>query len=162
MLSVSKVGARTPLSPLTQTTLEKHLPGLPKRRFLQQASQATTCDVGCITGKQSTIRHFGAVFGWECVKWVEKSVRRRPQISDNVIYKCLLKRRFARLKPNYRRDFLKCQCYDYTFWSEKKKLKSDDILQNVIKYTYLLKDIIIEQFINLNICFLNYYHDIYF
>lgn len=51
MLSAAHVGARTPLSPLTQTTLEKHLPGLPKRRFLQQQqSQVQRCDVGCITG----------------------------------------------------------------------------------------------------------------
>lgn len=49
MLSASQLGAGTPLSPLTQTTLEKHLPGLPKRRFLQQ-NQAQKCDVACITG----------------------------------------------------------------------------------------------------------------
>lgn len=54
MLSASQLGAGTPLSPLTQTTLEKHLPGLPKRRFLQQ-NQAQKCDVGCITG---TFRFF--------------------------------------------------------------------------------------------------------
>lgn len=49
MFSASQCGVRTPLSPLTQTTLEKHLPGLPKRRFLQQ-NQVQKCDVGCITG----------------------------------------------------------------------------------------------------------------
>lgn len=50
MLSAAQAGARTPLSPLTQTTLEKHLPGLPKRRFLQQQT-TQKCDVGCVTGK---------------------------------------------------------------------------------------------------------------
>lgn len=69
MLSAAQVGARTPLSPLTQTTLEKHLPGLPKRRFLQQQQQqqqpsaVQKCDVGCITGK-----HTGCV--WMCVDWI--------------------------------------------------------------------------------------------
>lgn len=50
MLSASPCGARTPLSPLTQSTLEKHLPGLNPKRFLQQNKPSTT-DVGCITGK---------------------------------------------------------------------------------------------------------------
>lgn len=50
MLSASTCGARTPLSPLTQSTLEKHLPGLTPKRFLQQNKPSTT-DVGCITGK---------------------------------------------------------------------------------------------------------------
>lgn len=50
MLSASSqcVG-RSPLSPLTQTTLEKHLPGLPTKRFLQQ-NKVLKVDVGCITG----------------------------------------------------------------------------------------------------------------
>lgn len=49
MLSASSRGARTPLSPLTQSTLEKHLPGLTPKRFLQQ-NKPSTADVGCITG----------------------------------------------------------------------------------------------------------------
>ncbi|XP_031619311.1 trafficking kinesin-binding protein milt isoform X3 [Contarinia nasturtii] len=48
MLSASPCGARTPLSPLTQSTLEKHLPGLTPKRFLKQ-NKPTTADVGCIT-----------------------------------------------------------------------------------------------------------------
>lgn len=50
MLSASQCGARSPLSPLTQSTLEKHLPGLTSRRFLQR-NKPSTADVGCITGK---------------------------------------------------------------------------------------------------------------
>ena len=57
MLSASPCGARTPLSPLTQSTfqtLEKHLPGLTPKRFLQQ-NKPTTSDVGCITGSYQLI-----------------------------------------------------------------------------------------------------------
>lgn len=50
MLSASQCGARSPLSPLTQTTLEKHLPGLPTKRLLQQ-KRIMKVDVGCVTGK---------------------------------------------------------------------------------------------------------------
>lgn len=50
MLSPTRCGTQSPLSPLTQTTLEKHLPGLPSRRFLQQ-NKVQKCDVGCVTGK---------------------------------------------------------------------------------------------------------------
>lgn len=55
MLSASSqcVG-RSPLSPLTQTTLEKHLPGLPTKRFLQQ-SKVLKVDVGCITGTSRVV-----------------------------------------------------------------------------------------------------------
>lgn len=49
MLSASQCGARSPLSPLTQSTLEKHLPGLTPKRFLQR-NKPSTSDVGCITG----------------------------------------------------------------------------------------------------------------
>lgn len=50
MLSAaSSSGAHTPLSPLTQSTLEKHLPGLKPKRFLQKKCQSTV-DVACITG----------------------------------------------------------------------------------------------------------------
>lgn len=49
MLSAPYCGGRSPLSPLTQTTLEKHLPGLPTKRFLQQ-NRPIKVDVGCITG----------------------------------------------------------------------------------------------------------------
>lgn len=52
MLSASSCGARTPLSPLTQSTLEKHLPGLKPKRFLQK-NTTSTADVGCITGKSN-------------------------------------------------------------------------------------------------------------
>lgn len=53
MLSASsQCGGRSPLSPLTQTTLEKHLPGLPTKRFLQQ-NKVFKVDVGCITGTNS-------------------------------------------------------------------------------------------------------------
>lgn len=53
MLSASsQCGGRSPLSPLTQTTLEKHLPGLPTKRFLQQ-NKVLKVDVGCITGTNS-------------------------------------------------------------------------------------------------------------
>lgn len=48
MLSPTRCGTQSPLSPLTQTTLEKHLPGLPSRRFLQQ-NKVQKCDVGCVT-----------------------------------------------------------------------------------------------------------------
>ncbi|XP_037050623.1 trafficking kinesin-binding protein milt isoform X2 [Bradysia coprophila] len=48
MLSPTRCGTQKPLSPLTQTTLEKHLPGLPSRRFLQQ-NKVQKCDVGCVT-----------------------------------------------------------------------------------------------------------------
>lgn len=50
MLSPTRCGTQSPLSPLTQTTLEKHLPGLPSRRFLQQ-NKVQKCDVGCVTGE---------------------------------------------------------------------------------------------------------------
>lgn len=50
MLSASSSGARTPLSPLTQSTLEKHLPRLTPKRFLQQ-NKPLTAEVGCITGE---------------------------------------------------------------------------------------------------------------
>lgn len=50
MLSPTRCGPQNPLSPLTQTTLEKHLPGLPSRRFLQQ-NKVQKCDVGCVTGE---------------------------------------------------------------------------------------------------------------
>lgn len=49
MLSASRQGARAPLSPLTQTTLEKHLPGLPTKRLFQQ-NKVMTVDIGCVTG----------------------------------------------------------------------------------------------------------------
>lgn len=55
MLSATSAG-RSPLSPLTQTTLEKHLPGLPTKRFLQQ-NRATKVDVGCITGTHRSRFH---------------------------------------------------------------------------------------------------------
>ncbi|XP_050088084.1 trafficking kinesin-binding protein milt isoform X2 [Anopheles aquasalis] len=51
-LAASQCGARIPLSPNTQATIEKHLPGLPSKRLLmQQASKKATekRDVGCIT-----------------------------------------------------------------------------------------------------------------
>ncbi|KFB46169.1 hypothetical protein ZHAS_00014170 [Anopheles sinensis] len=52
-LAASQCGARIPLSPNTQATIEKHLPGLPSKRLLmQQASSRTVTekrDVGCIT-----------------------------------------------------------------------------------------------------------------
>uniref|UniRef100_A0A182X616 HAP1 N-terminal domain-containing protein n=1 Tax=Anopheles quadriannulatus TaxID=34691 RepID=A0A182X616_ANOQN len=50
-LAASQCGARIPLSPNTQATIEKHLPGLPSKRLLmQQASKITEKrDVGCIT-----------------------------------------------------------------------------------------------------------------
>lgn len=54
MLSASSCGARSPLSPLTQSTLEKHLPGLTPKRFLQQKKRSTA-DVGCITGRKFEI-----------------------------------------------------------------------------------------------------------
>lgn len=54
MLSAPSCGARSPLSPLTQSTLEKHLPGLTPKRFLQQ-NKRSTVDVGCITGKNKFI-----------------------------------------------------------------------------------------------------------
>lgn len=51
MLSASSCGA-SPLSPHTQSTLEKHLPGLKPKRFLQKNSTSTV-DVACITGKKN-------------------------------------------------------------------------------------------------------------
>uniref|UniRef100_A0A182MVM4 HAP1 N-terminal domain-containing protein n=1 Tax=Anopheles culicifacies TaxID=139723 RepID=A0A182MVM4_9DIPT len=55
-LAASQCGARIPLSPNTQATIEKHLPGLPSKRLLmQQASKITEKrDVGCITELCST------------------------------------------------------------------------------------------------------------
>ncbi|XP_049276817.1 trafficking kinesin-binding protein milt isoform X5 [Anopheles funestus] len=55
-LAASQCGARIPLSPNTQATIEKHLPGLPSKRLLmQQASKITEKrDVGCITEVCST------------------------------------------------------------------------------------------------------------
>uniref|UniRef100_A0A182FNC2 HAP1 N-terminal domain-containing protein n=1 Tax=Anopheles albimanus TaxID=7167 RepID=A0A182FNC2_ANOAL len=51
-LAASQCGARIPLSPNTQATIEKHLPGLPSKRLLmQQAAKKASekRDVGCIT-----------------------------------------------------------------------------------------------------------------
>uniref|UniRef100_A0AAG5DHQ9 Trafficking kinesin-binding protein milt n=2 Tax=Anopheles atroparvus TaxID=41427 RepID=A0AAG5DHQ9_ANOAO len=50
-LAASQCGARIPLSPNTQATIEKHLPGLPSKRLLMQQACKTTekRDVGCIT-----------------------------------------------------------------------------------------------------------------
>ncbi|XP_058818421.1 trafficking kinesin-binding protein milt isoform X3 [Topomyia yanbarensis] len=53
-LAASQCGARTPLSPVTQATIEKHLPGLPQRRLLMQQSykqppKVEKRDVGCCT-----------------------------------------------------------------------------------------------------------------
>ena len=53
MLSAATQSCRTPttsLSPSAQATLEKHLPGLPSKRLLQQL-KIKTCDVGCVTGE---------------------------------------------------------------------------------------------------------------
>lgn len=55
MLSTPQCGVRSPLSPLTQTTLEKHLPGLPTKRLLQQ-NKVIKIDVGCVTGKINSIQ----------------------------------------------------------------------------------------------------------
>lgn len=60
MLSTTQGTGRSPLSPLTQTTLEKHLPGLPSKRFLQQ-QKASTVDVGCITGNKCQ-KHYWLFF----------------------------------------------------------------------------------------------------
>lgn len=53
MLAASQCGARTPLSPLAQATLEKHLPSLSSTKRLIQQSQSQTIvqksDVGCLT-----------------------------------------------------------------------------------------------------------------
>jgi len=51
MLTASNCGVsnRASLSPLAQATLEKHLPGLPTKLFLQQ-NKTQKRDVGCSTG----------------------------------------------------------------------------------------------------------------
>lgn len=56
MLSASSSGTRSPLSPHTQSTLEKHLPGLNPKRFIQKKI-ASTADVACITGKKIYLKH---------------------------------------------------------------------------------------------------------
>lgn len=48
MLAATQCGGMTPLSPSAQATLEKHLPGLPKRRLMQQSVQRR--DASCMTG----------------------------------------------------------------------------------------------------------------
>lgn len=55
MQTAISCGGGSPLSPHTQNTLEKHLPRLPNRRFLQQI-KVQKCDVGCITGKDSSLK----------------------------------------------------------------------------------------------------------
>lgn len=55
MLSASPHGVRTPLSQLTQSTLEKHLPGLTPKRLLQ-LNKPLTADIGCITGEQFNLK----------------------------------------------------------------------------------------------------------
>ncbi|XP_062706138.1 uncharacterized protein LOC115255312 [Aedes albopictus] len=63
LAAASQCGARTPLSPVTQATIQKHLPGLPTKRLLMQqayrnaaAAEQIQCtkvvekrDVGCCT-----------------------------------------------------------------------------------------------------------------
>lgn len=51
MLAASQCGARTPLSPLAQAALEKHLPGFPAKRLLQHSQKAPVqkSDVACLT-----------------------------------------------------------------------------------------------------------------
>lgn len=70
MLSPTRCGTQNPLSPLTQTTLEKHLPGLPSRRFLQQ-SKVQKCDVGCVTGEfvQNSNYEFDLVLRSLALSW---------------------------------------------------------------------------------------------
>lgn len=49
MYTSSQCGTTSPLSSLTKSTLEKHLPKLPSKRFFQQ-SKTQKSDVACITG----------------------------------------------------------------------------------------------------------------
>lgn len=55
MLTASKCGVRTPLSPLAQAALEKHLPGFQGKRLLQgiqqQKPSVQKVDAECLTGK---------------------------------------------------------------------------------------------------------------
>lgn len=67
-LAASQCGARTPLSPVTQATIQKHLPGLPTRRLLMQQAYSSAAasqlqhnkvekrDVSCCTGKTVVIK----------------------------------------------------------------------------------------------------------
>lgn len=81
MLSASQCGARTPLSPLTQSTLEKHLPGLTPKRFLQKI-KTTTADVGCITGMYGCYYHHVLSVNWRqnAAASIERKLRKRMWI----------------------------------------------------------------------------------
>lgn len=57
MYTSPQCGATSPsLSSLTKSTLEKHLPKLPSKRFF--TNQIQKCDVGCITGKHYDKNYF--------------------------------------------------------------------------------------------------------
>lgn len=81
MLAATQCGARTPLSPLAQAALDKHLPGFQAKRLMQhptpQISNVQKADAACLTGKfVSSLIEFS--YYWKvfsCYKSIDVRIR---------------------------------------------------------------------------------------